>query len=195
MTSDLNDFTLLTVQMIKKIILGHQVSDRLSLTEVLSHNKTEKWLELSEGLTSMLPGLTSCPLFVASSPQDILQHACTNLSAHTLYSMQDLKATLPGSFNTIVSMPGKYHTTVDPNVALVWHAQRRVPTELWEEIEAQLHMMVTMGIITHGPTPTAWISSLTYPRKASGCICTCQTQRVLTKQSSLNIIKPQHWMK
>ena len=33
--------------------------------------------------------------------------------------MEDIKADLPGSFNIIGSIPGKYHTIVDPNEALV----------------------------------------------------------------------------
>ena len=98
-----------------------------------------------------------------------------------LSHMDNFKSAFAVSFDTISSMSGEDHITMYPNIALVQHGQRRVPIGLQEEIGSQLHKMVSISIITLEPNHTAWVSSLTYPKKDNGSICVCLDPKVLEK--------------
>ena len=63
------------------------------------------------------------------------------------------------------------------------HAQRKCPLQLREEIKRTLCEMEKNGIIRKVTDPSAWVSSLTYPRKSNGELRICPDPKDLNKNS------------
>ena len=78
-------------------------------------------------------------------------------------------------------MPGTYTIRTNPNVAPVQHAQRKVPTEYWEQTECTLNYMVAKGVIAPISQPTKWVSYLSYHHKPDGSLCICLNPKDLNK--------------
>ena len=100
-------------------------------------------LKLLKGLAGLLlrthfQDWSISPAIITSHLEDHCQPSHTNPAAHMIYGIKNLKAALPGSFDTINCMPSEVNFTVDPNTALVQPSVRRVAIQIWEEIEAQL---------------------------------------------------------
>ena len=57
----LKKFAFFLMQSRNEITPDHLASDRLSLIKMMNHSKTKEWVELSEGLVSMLPRLINGP--------------------------------------------------------------------------------------------------------------------------------------
>ena len=106
--------------------------------------------ELLEGLVSLLLRLTNCPPTAGTSPlEDYHQPTHTDPSTLMLSSVEDLKGTFPGFFNTISLTLSEYHILVDHNVTQVQHGHKQKnANEVWGVIEAQLQKIVSKGIIT-----------------------------------------------
>ena len=61
------------------------------------------------------------------------------------------------------------------------HARQKVPIEYRDQIEKALDDMVLKGVIAPVTKPTAWVSSLTYPRKPDGSLHICLNPKDLNK--------------
>ena len=85
--------------------------------------------------------------------------------------MKGLKDIIPVSFINIGSRHHKYHIIVDPNVRPIEDGCRRMPIELWEEIETQLQKIVIMGIITLSPVPLGCCPLPTQGRPTDSYMC------------------------
>ena len=83
-----------------------------------------------------------------------------------LSGMEDLKATFPAFITTISYIAREYHITVNPNIVSVHCGPRRLPIELLEEEKRLYPKRWELSSLIF--TPTACLSSFTYPRRASG---------------------------
>jgi len=66
-----------------------------------------------------------------------------------------------------------YHITLDPEVSPVVHAPRKVPIELKDKLQAELHEMESQDIIAKVTQPTDWVNSLVIREKENGRLRLC----------------------
>ena len=78
---------------------------------------------------------------------------------------EQLTTMYPNSFDRIGSLKGEYTIKIDPSVAPVQQARRKVPIESKEAIYAALDSMIKGDILEPQIEPTPWINSATYPVK------------------------------
>ena len=79
----------------------------------------------------------------------------------------------PNSFDRIGSLKGEYTIKIDPTVAPIQQARRKVPIESKEAICAALDTMIVEDILESQIEPTPWVNSTTYPVKPSGDVRLC----------------------
>ena len=82
----------------------------------------------------------------------------------------------PGCFDDYT-----YHITLDPEVPLVVHAPRRVPIQLKDKLQAELHEMESQDIIARVTRPTDWVNSLVIREKENGRLRLCLDPKDLNK--------------
>ena len=86
---------------------------------------------------------------------------------------EQLTAMYPNSFDRIGSLKGEYTIKIDPTIAPVQQARRKVPIESKEAICVALDSMITEDILEPQIEPTPWVNSATYPVKLSGEVRPC----------------------
>ena len=86
---------------------------------------------------------------------------------------EQLTAMYPNSFDRIGSLKGEYTIKIDPSIAPVQQARRKVPIESKEAICAALDSMIAGDILEPQIEPTPWINSATYPVKPTGEVRPC----------------------
>ena len=86
---------------------------------------------------------------------------------------EQLTAMYPNSFDRIGSLKGEYTIKIDPNIAPVQQARRKVPIESKEAICAALDSMIEGDILEPQIEPTPWVNSATYPVKPTGEVRPC----------------------
>ena len=86
---------------------------------------------------------------------------------------EQLTAMYPNSFDRIGSLKGEYTIKIDPSVAPVQQARRKVPIESKEAICAALDSMIESDILEPQIEPTPWVNSATYPVKPMGDVRPC----------------------
>ena len=79
----------------------------------------------------------------------------------------------PNSFDRIGSLKGEYTIKIDPSIAPVQQARRKVPIESKEAIGAALDSMIAGDILEPQIEPTPWVNSATYPVKPTGEVRPC----------------------
>ena len=84
-------------------------------------------------------------------------------------------------FETTGNMPGTYTIRTDLAIHPVQHAWQKVNIQFRDQIEKALDEMVQKGVIVPVSKSTAWVSSLTYPRKPDGSLCICLNPKDLNK--------------
>ena len=77
------------------------------------------------------------------------------------------------SFDRIGSLKGEYTIKIDPSIAPVQQARRKVPIESKEAICVALDSMIEGHILEPQIEPTPWVSSATYPVKPTGEVRPC----------------------
>ena len=115
-----------------------------------------------------LPGSREAPIY----------HEPGTVSCKTV---EDLKKLYPNSFDRLGSLKGAYNIKIDPTVKPVTHARRKVPIESKEAIDKELDYLIEEEIITEQVEPTAWASSVTFPRKPDGEVRVCLDPSNLNK--------------
>ena len=144
--------------------------------ELQCRYKEGEWLKESFYVADtpgpIILGLPSCKALHLVSLHCAVQ--TTSKSAKpTVQSTKNLLDTYPEQFDRIGHFPGKYHIVLDPYAEPVIHAPRKCPIHLREELKAELQKMVEDDVIKKVDEPTAWVSSLTYSRKANGQLRIC----------------------
>ena len=86
---------------------------------------------------------------------------------------EQLTAMYPNSFDRIGSLKGEYTIKIDPSVAPVQQARRKVPIESKEAICVALDSMIEGDILEPQIEPTPWVNSVTYPVKLTGEVRPC----------------------
>ena len=86
---------------------------------------------------------------------------------------EQLTAMYLSSFDRIGSLKGEYTIKIDPNVAPVQQARRKVPIESKEAICVALDSMIEGDILEPQIEPTPWVNSATYPVKPTGEVRSC----------------------
>ena len=86
---------------------------------------------------------------------------------------EQLTAMYPNSFDRIGSLKGEYTIKIDPSIAPVQQARRKVPIESKEAISAALDSMIAGDILEPQIEPTPWVNSATYPVKLTGEVRPC----------------------
>ena len=86
---------------------------------------------------------------------------------------EQLTAMYPNSFDRIGSLKGEYTIKIDPSVAPVQQARRKVPIESKEAISAALDSMIEGNILEPQIEPTPWVNNATYPVKPTGEVRPC----------------------
>ena len=86
---------------------------------------------------------------------------------------EQLTTMYPNSFDRIGSLKGEYTIKIDPSIAPVQQARRKVPIESKETICATLDSMIAGDILEPQIEPTPWINSATYPVKLTGEVRPC----------------------
>ena len=86
---------------------------------------------------------------------------------------EQLTAMYPNSFDRIGSLKGEYTIKIDPSVAPVQQARRKVPIESKEAISAALDSMIAGDILEPQIEPTPWVNNATYPVKPTGEVRPC----------------------
>ena len=81
---------------------------------------------------------------------------------------EQLTAMYPNSFDRIGSLKGEYTIKIDPSIAPVQQARRKVPIESKEAICAALDSMIEGDILEPQIELTPWVNSATYPVKPTG---------------------------
>ena len=81
---------------------------------------------------------------------------------------EQLTAMYPNSFDRIDSLKGEYTIKIDPSIAPVQQARRKVPIESKEAICVALDSMIASDILEPQIEPTPWVNSATYPVKQTG---------------------------
>ena len=86
---------------------------------------------------------------------------------------EQLTAMYPNSFDRIGSLKGEYTIKIDPSIAPVQQARRKVPIESKEAICAALDSMIAGDILEPQIEPTPWVNNATYPVKPTGEVRPC----------------------
>ena len=86
---------------------------------------------------------------------------------------EQLTAMYPNSFDRIGSLKGEYTIKIDPSIAPVQQARRKVPIKSKEAICVALDSMITGDILEPQIEPTPWVNSATYPVKLMGEVRPC----------------------
>ena len=86
---------------------------------------------------------------------------------------EQLTAMYPNSFDRIGSLKGEYTIKIDPTIAPVQQARRKLPIESKQAICAALDTMIAEDILEPQIEPTPWVNSAMYPVKPSGDIRPC----------------------
>ena len=86
---------------------------------------------------------------------------------------EQLTAMYPNSFDRIGSLKGEYTIKIDPSVAPVQQARRKVPIESKEAISAALDSMIAGDILEPQIEPTPWVNNAMYPVKPTGEVRPC----------------------
>ena len=86
---------------------------------------------------------------------------------------EQLTTMYPNSFDRIGSLKGEYTIKIDPSVAPVQQARRKVPIESKEAISAALDSMIAEDILEPQIEPTPWVNNATYPVKPTGEVRPC----------------------
>ena len=86
---------------------------------------------------------------------------------------EQLTAMYPNSFDRIGSLKGEYTIKIDPSIAPVQQARRKVPIESKEAICAALDSMIAGDILEPQIEPTPWVNNATYPVKLTGEVRPC----------------------
>ena len=86
---------------------------------------------------------------------------------------EQLTAMYPNSFDRIGSLKGEYTIKIDPSIAPVQQARRKVPIESKEAISAALDSMIAGDILEPQIEPTPWVNNATYPVKPMGEVRPC----------------------
>ena len=86
---------------------------------------------------------------------------------------EQLTAMYPNSFDRIGSLKGEYTIKIDPSVAPVQQARRKVPIESKEAIRVAVDSMIAGDILEPQIEPTPWVNSATYPVKLMGEVRPC----------------------
>ena len=92
-----------------------------------------------------------------------------------------LKQLYPNSFDTLGSLRGEYDIKIDPNVAPVVQARRKVPIESREPIEAEIESLIQQDVLEEQIEPTPWVNSAMYPMKPNGQVRVCLDCQPLNK--------------
>ena len=77
------------------------------------------------------------------------------------------------SFDRIGSLKGEYTIKIDPSIAPVQQARRKVPIESKEAICMALDSMIEGDILEPQIEPTPWVNSAMYPVKPTGEVRPC----------------------
>lgn len=100
------------------------------------------------------------------SPAILGRDACSRLGlVKRVYKLErndntDILSEYQDLFTGLGCVPGKHHIEVDPNVAPVIHAPRRVPVALKDKIKTELKRMEDKGVIVKQTEPTDWVNSM-----------------------------------
>ena len=86
---------------------------------------------------------------------------------------EQLTAMYPNSFDRIGNLKGEYTIKIDPSVAPVQQARRKVPIESKEAISTALDSMIAGDILEPQIEPTPWVNNATYPVKPTGEVRPC----------------------
>ena len=86
---------------------------------------------------------------------------------------EQLTTMYPNSFDRIGSLKGEYTIKIDPSIAPVQQARRKVPIESKEAISAALDNMIAEDILEPQIEPTPWVNNATYPVKPMGEVRPC----------------------
>ena len=86
---------------------------------------------------------------------------------------EQLATMYPNSFDRIGSLKGEYTIKIDPSIAPVQQARRKVPIESKEAISAALDNMIAEDILEPQIEPTPWVNNATYPVKPTGEVRPC----------------------
>ena len=86
---------------------------------------------------------------------------------------EQLTTMYPNSFDRIGSLKGEYTIKIDPSVAPVQQARRKVPIESKEAICAALDRMIAGDILEPQIEPTPWVNNATYPVKPTREVRPC----------------------
>ena len=86
---------------------------------------------------------------------------------------EQLTEMYPNSFDRIGSLKGEYTIKIDPSIAPVQQARRKVPIESKEAISAALDSMIAEDILEPQIEPTPWVNNATYPVKPTGEVRPC----------------------
>ena len=86
---------------------------------------------------------------------------------------EQLTEMYPNSFDRIGSLKGEYTIKIDPSVAPVQQARRKVPIESKEAICVALDSMIAGDILEPQIEPTPWVNNATYPVKPTGEVRPC----------------------
>ena len=92
----------------------------------------------------------------------------TSPAAQPIYNAMDLKHLYPDRFKGIGDFEGELHVTLQEDAQPVVQPPRKYPSQLLEEIRAELEKMEDLGVITSITEPTDWVNALAFSRKASG---------------------------
>jgi hypothetical protein len=85
----------------------------------------------------------------------------------------DLSKEFSDCFGELGQLPETHHITVDPNIAPVVHAARKVPIALQEKLRNELFRMTELDVIEPVDTPSEWVSSLVVVEKPNGKLRIC----------------------
>ena len=86
---------------------------------------------------------------------------------------EQLTEMYPNSFDRNGSLKGEYTIKIDPSVAPVQQARRKVPIKSKEAICAALDSMIASDILEPQIEPTPWVNSAMYPVKPTGEVRPC----------------------
>ena len=92
-----------------------------------------------------------------------------------------LKQLYLNSFDRLGSLREEYDIKIDPKVAPVAQARRKVPIKSREPIEDEIEHMLKEDILEEQTEPTLWVNSATYPMKPNGQVQVCLDCQPLNK--------------
>ena len=97
---------------------------------------------------------TSCELQLVELHRGI---STTQIPNPTIRDKSDLQLLYPDRFNGIGKFEGEYHIVTDPDEAHVLHAPRKCPIHIADDIEKELHEIISVGVIQPVTEPTDWV--------------------------------------